>query len=69
MLSSESLICEIGYDEAHTKLLVTFENGEEFLFVGVPPAVHRALREAPSLVQYFGERIMDRYPYNVLGAA
>ncbi len=68
MPSSDSLIREIGYDAPNTKLLVKFESGEEFLFVGVPPAVHRALQDAPSLAQYFGERIMDSYPYNILGA-
>lgn len=60
-------ITGIDYDDAHTKLMVRFENGEEYVFVGVPAAVHLALCEAPSLAEYVGERIMDRYPYNILG--
>jgi hypothetical protein len=61
-------ITEIGYDEPHTKLSIRFENGEELIFVGVPAAVHRAFCESPSLVEYFGERIADCYPYNIVGA-
>ncbi|MEI7931465.1 MAG: KTSC domain-containing protein [Alphaproteobacteria bacterium] len=67
-MASEHPITEIGYDEPHTKLMIRFESGEEYVFVGVPAAVHRALREAPSLAEYVGERIMDSYPYNILSA-
>ena len=59
-------IREIHYDERHTKLSVCFETGEQYVFVGVPAAVHRALTESPDLVAYLGERILERYPYNIL---
>ncbi len=68
-MATETLITRITYDDAHTKLMISFETGEEFIFVGVPAAVHEALKTSPSLVDYFGERIMDRYPYNILPAA
>ncbi len=67
-MASDHPITEIGYDEPHTKLSIRFENGDEYVFVGVPAAVHRAFHEAPSLTDYFGERIMDSYPYNILTA-
>ena len=66
MSSVESLIASIDYDEGRAKLWIRFENGEEFIFVGVPASVHCALCEAPSLGQYVGERIMNTYPYNVI---
>jgi hypothetical protein len=65
---SQNPITAIGYDEPHAKLSIRFENGEEYVFVGVPAAVHRAFCDAPDLAGYFGERIMDSYPYNLVGA-
>ena len=67
-MTSTHPITEIGYDEPHTKLSIRFGNGEEYVFVGVPAAVHQAFCDSADLVDYFGERIMDSYPYNIVAA-
>lgn len=59
-------IREIRYDERQTRLSIFFETGEEYIFVGVPASVHRALTESKDLAAYLGERILERYPYNIL---
>lgn len=59
-------IRRIRYDEGARKLYVRFVDGGEYLYVGVPPHVHQAFREADSKGRYFTRSIRDRYPYNRL---
>jgi hypothetical protein len=59
-------IRRIRYDEAAQKLYVRFVDGDEYLYVGVPPQVCQAFRDADSKGRYFARAIRDRYPYNRL---
>ncbi|MFN3584812.1 KTSC domain-containing protein [Phenylobacterium sp.] len=59
-------IREIDYDAQRSKLLVRFEGGERYVYVGVPGEVHRSFLEAPSKGRFFQAEIRDRYPYNRL---
>ena len=57
-------IRDIRYDEDREKLFVTFQDGDEYVYVGVPGEVHRSFVEADSKGRFFAYEIRDRYPYN-----
>jgi len=59
-------IQEIDYDEERAKLLVRFQSGERYVYVGVPGEVHRSFVGAESKGRFFQAEIRDRYPYNRL---
>jgi len=61
-------ISEISYDAARAKLFVSFNDGDRYVYVGVPGEVHRSFVSAPSKGRYFTDQIRDRFPYNRLGA-
>jgi hypothetical protein len=61
-------IREIDYDAERAKLLVRFETGERYVYVGVPGEVHRSFVEAESKGRFFHSQIRDRYPFNRLDA-
>ncbi|PZR30648.1 KTSC domain-containing protein [Caulobacter segnis] len=54
----------IDYAPEHGKLFVTFSDGDEYVYVGVPERVSRAFFRAPSKGRFFQRMIRDRYPYN-----
>jgi hypothetical protein len=62
----EAAISEIDYDADRAKLLVRFESGERYVYVGVPGEVHRSFCDAHSRGDFFLAEICDRYPYNRL---
>lgn len=66
MDTDSTAIHQIRYDEAKQKLYVRFQDGDEYLYVGVPGEVHRSFVNAPSKGGYFAKAIRDRYPYNRL---
>lgn len=57
-------IREIDYSPEHGKLFVTFNDGDEYVYVGVPERVGQAFFRAPSKGRFFQRIIRDRYPYN-----
>jgi hypothetical protein len=59
-------IADIEYDDTHGKLFVTFNDGDEYVYVGVPGEIGRSFLDAPSKGGFFAEEIRDRYPYNKL---
>jgi lysyl-tRNA synthetase class 2 len=59
-------ITDIDYDAERAKLLVRFQSGERYVYVGVPPEVCRSFVEADSKGRFFQSRIRDRYPFNKL---
>lgn len=59
-------IQEIDYDAERAKLLVRFQSGERYVYVGVPGEVHRSFLDAPSKGRFFQAEIRDRYPFNRL---
>jgi hypothetical protein len=59
-------IRDIDYDAERAKLLVRFNSGERYVYVGVPGEVHRSFLDAASKGRFFQAEIRDRYPYNRL---
>jgi hypothetical protein len=59
-------ISEIRYDEERAKLFVTFQDGDRYVYVGVPGEVHRSFLDADSKGQYFAYEIRDKFPFNRL---
>jgi lysyl-tRNA synthetase class 2 len=62
------VITDISYDGQRSKLLVAFDDGGRYVYVGVPGEVHRSFVEAPSRDTFFVLEIRDRYPFNRLNA-
>ncbi len=59
-------IREIRYDADRAKLFVTFDDGDIYVYVGVPGEVHRSFLDADSKGRYFACEIRDRFPFNKL---
>jgi hypothetical protein len=59
-------ISESRYDEERAKLFVTFQDGDRYVYVGVPGEVHRSFLDADSKGQYFAYEIRDKFPFNRL---
>ena len=57
-------IARIDYQPEHGKLFVTFGDGDEYVYVGVPERVSRAFARSGSKGRFFQRIIRDRYPYN-----
>ena len=68
MQVESAAIREIDYDAERSKLLVRFQSGERYVYVGVPGEVHRSFLEADSKGRFFQAEIRDRYPYNRIDA-
>jgi len=66
MLVESTAIREIDYDPDRAKLMVHFDSGERYVYVGVPGEVHRSFVDADSKGRFFQAEIRDRYPYNKL---
>lgn len=61
-------IREINYDADRAKLFVTFNDGDLYVYVGVPGEVHRSFLDADSKGRFFTYEIRDQYPYNKVDA-
>lgn len=61
-------IAHIDYDADRAKLLVRFQDGAAFVFVGVPGEVCRSFLDAESQSGFLKAEICDCYPYNRLPA-
>ena len=68
MQVESAAITDISYDEAHEKLFVRLEDGQQLMYVGVPPTVHRCFAEAEQKATFLSREIHDCYPYNLLPA-
>ena len=66
MEADSTAIQDIDYDEERSKLLVRFQSGERYVYVGVPGEVHRSFLDADSKGRFFQAEIRDQYPYNRL---
>ncbi|CAN7346361.1 KTSC domain-containing protein [Caulobacter sp. LjRoot300] len=64
MRVDSTAIRRIDYEPEHGKLFVTFIDGDEYVYVGVPARVTEAFERAPSKGRFFQRMIRDRYPYN-----
>lgn len=57
-----SVIQRIEYEAGARKLHVMFRETGAYTYYGVPRPVYEAFLNAPSIGQFFNERIRDRYP-------
>ncbi len=64
MQRETTAIAQIDYTPEHGKLLVTFLDGDAYVYVGVPERISQAFNRAPSKGRFFQRMIRDRYPYN-----
>jgi len=64
MQVQSAAIRAFDYQPEHGKLFVTFSDGDEYVYVGVPARVRDAVQRAPSKGGFFLRVIRDRYPYN-----
>jgi hypothetical protein len=53
MRVDSTAIRQIDYEPEHGKLFVTFHDGDEYVYVGVPPRVTEAFERAPSKGRFF----------------
>lgn len=63
-----STLATVAYDEIRSLLQLEFCSRTVYLYFGVPPAVHRALLDAPSKGKYFNRAIRGRFPYRAIPA-
>ena len=64
MRVNSTAIAEIDYNPEHGKLFVTFNDGDEYVYVGVPERLSSAFIRSSSKGRFFQRMIRDRYPYN-----
>ncbi len=64
MRALSSVIAQIDYRPEHGKLFVTFHDGDEYVYVGVPERISAAFVRSASKGRFFQRIIRDRYPYN-----
>ena len=67
-IENSDAIKGIHYDAERQRLVVRFNDGDEYAYVGVPGEVHRSFVEADSRGRFFVHEIRDRYPYNRLNS-
>ena len=62
-------LARVAYDEVRELLWLEFRSRAGYQYSGVPPAVHQALLQAPSLGSYFNRVIRGRFPYALVSPA
>ena len=58
-----SVIRHMIYQPDLEELEIWFVSGRRYVYFGVPEPVYLALRDAPSLGEFFNAHIRDRYAY------
>jgi hypothetical protein len=62
-------LATVAYDDVRKLLRLEFRSRAIYQYSGVPPAVHQALLQAPSLGVYFNRVIRGRFPYALVSKA
>lgn len=65
-LMPSTVIRRFDYSSDTEELTVEFVTGRRYVYSGVPPEAHEALRSAFAKGVHFNRRIRDRYPYREL---
>jgi hypothetical protein len=60
-----SMLAAVGYDSNLKALVVLFNSGKAYQYLGVPPEVFHGLTEAGSKGRYMLDHVIDHYPYAV----
>lgn len=59
-------LATVAYDDVRELLRLEFRSRAVYQYFGVPPTVHQALLQAPSLGSYFNRVIRGRFPYSLV---
>ena len=59
-------LATVAYDDVRELLQLEFQSRAIYQYFGVPPAVHQALLQAPSMGSYFNRVIRGRFSYAVV---
>jgi hypothetical protein len=62
-------LATVAYDDVRELLRLEFRSRAIYQYSGVPPAVHQALLQAPSLGVYFNRVIRGRFPHALVSNA
>ena len=62
-------LATVAYDDIRELLRLEFRSRAIYQYFGVPPAVHQALRQAPSQGGYFNSVIRGRFPFALVSNA
>lgn len=54
----------VGYDETNYRMVIEFQDGRVFEYLGVPRDEYRGLMEADSPGQYFRRNVRGVYPHS-----
>lgn len=60
-----SMVAAYGYDPDLQALVVLFNSGKAYHYLGVPPEIIQGLAGAPSKGRYLLDHVIDHYPYGV----
>lgn len=63
-MQTAAAIHAIRYEQDRGKLFVRFDDGEEYVYVGVTGEAHRSFMRSKSREQHFASEISGRYPFN-----
>ena len=66
MAKKSSIIKASTYNEASKELVITFTDGNDYLYYDVPPKRYKEFLEAESQGMYFYKHIRDKYSYKKL---
>lgn len=61
---SSSCIRSVGYDGLTSVLVIEFNSGSVYRYLGVPEHVYQGLMKASSKGTYFNNEIKDAYRYS-----
>jgi hypothetical protein len=62
-------LAAVAYGGVRELLRLEFRSRAIYQYSGVPPAVHKALLQAPSIGSYFNRVIRGRFPYALVSNA
>jgi hypothetical protein len=58
-----AVIRYFAYEPGRRELTITFQSGRRYVYEGVPPEVHEAMKGAFSKGEFFNEHIRDRFRF------
>ena len=61
-IHESSELQDIEYDDEDRNLIITFENGESYLYANVPSKVWQGLYHSDSIDEYYYQNIRGQYP-------
>jgi hypothetical protein len=60
-VTDSSNISEVSWHESNHNLVVTFANGQMYLYEDVAPELYGQLVSAPSVGKFFADKIRNKY--------